>query len=119
MPKTRALRTARARSPVPMRVPTKHGYEHPREDRHVARDKRPGLFHIDPKKIAVMGGSAGGYLTLTSGFRVKPRPAALVSFWGYGDIAGAWYSRPDPFYSKLPAVPKEEAYAAVGREVIS
>jgi acetyl esterase/lipase len=83
------------------------------------REKGPALFHIDPKRLAVMGGSAGGYLTLVTGFRVQPRPKALVSFWGYGDIAGAWYSRPDPFYSKLPAVPKEEAYGAVGGPVLS
>jgi acetyl esterase/lipase len=83
------------------------------------REKGPGLFNIDPKKIAVMGGSAGGYLTLAAGFRVNPRPTALVSFWGYGDVAGAWYSAPDPFYSKLPPVPKDEAYGAVGGKVIS
>jgi acetyl esterase/lipase len=83
------------------------------------REKGPGLFNIDPKNIAVIGGSAGGYLTLTTGYRVSPRPKALISFWGYGDIAGDWYSRPDPFYSKLPAVPKEEAYGAVGAQVIS
>src|ERR1700687_4472059 len=34
------------------------------------REKGPGLFHSDPKKIAVMGGSAGGYLTLAAGFLV-------------------------------------------------
>src|SRR5438105_3405609 len=73
------------------------------------RDKGPELAHIDPKRLAVMGGSAGGYLTLTTGFRVNPPPKALVSFWGYGDIAGAWYSRPDPFYSRQPPVPKAEA----------
>jgi acetyl esterase/lipase len=78
------------------------------------REKGPELFHIDPRKIAVMGGSAGGYLTLTTGFLVEPRPVALVSFWGYGDVAGAWYSRPDPFYSRQPLVSKEEAYQAVG-----
>jgi acetyl esterase/lipase len=83
------------------------------------REKGPELFHIDPKTIAVMGGSAGGYLALAAGFRVDPRPRALVSFWGYGDIAGAWYSRPDPFYARLPPVPKEEAYQAVGGAVIS
>jgi len=83
------------------------------------RLKGPELFGIDPNRIAVMGGSAGGYLTLAAGFRVRPRPQALVSFWGYGDIDGAWYSRPDAFYSKQPAVPKEEAYAAVGGPVIS
>lgn len=83
------------------------------------REKGPELFGIDPNKIVVMGGSAGGYLTLASGYRVEPRPKALVSFWGYGDIASDWYSRPDPFYSKLPAVSKEEAYGAVGGPVIS
>ena len=83
------------------------------------RDKGPELCHIDPKRIAVMGGSAGGYLTLAAGFRVNPPPKVLVSFWGYGDIAGAWYSRPDPFYSRQPPVPKEEAYQAVGQSVIS
>lgn len=83
------------------------------------RGKGPRLFNIDPKRLAVMGGSAGGYLTLTTGFRVEPRPKALVSFWGYGDLAGAWYSKPDPFYSKMPAVPKDEAYKAVGGPVIT
>jgi acetyl esterase/lipase len=83
------------------------------------REKGPELFNGDPKRIAVMGGSAGGYLTLAMGYRVKPHPAALVSFWGYGDVDGPWYSRPDPFYSKMPAVSKEEAYKAVGGPVIS
>ncbi|HEY2416164.1 MAG TPA: alpha/beta hydrolase [Pirellulaceae bacterium] len=58
------------------------------------RKDGPQLFQADPKKIAVVGGSAGGYLTLTAGFRVKPRPAALVSLWGYGDLVGPWYSQP-------------------------
>lgn len=86
---------------------------------HWVRTKGPELFHIDPKRLAVLGGSAGGYLTLAMGFRVDPRPCALVSFWGYGDIAGTWYSRPDPFYSRMPLVSKEQAYAAVGGPVIS
>ena len=58
----------------------------------------PELFNIDPERIAVIGHSAGGYLTLMTGFCVEPRPKALVSFYGYGDIAGEWYSRPDQFY---------------------
>jgi acetyl esterase/lipase len=58
--------------------------------------KGPELFHADTRKIAVMGGSAGGYLTLTAGYRARPRPAVLVAFWGYGDLVGDWYSRPSP-----------------------
>jgi acetyl esterase/lipase len=83
------------------------------------RKKGPQLFRMDVNRIGVAGGSAGGYLTLMAGFCLTPRPRALASFWGYGDIAGPWYSRPDPFYSKQPAVSKEEAYGAVGRAAIS
>ena len=53
-------------------------------------------FHLDPKRVAVTGGSAGGCLTLTAGYRVKPRPQALLAFWGYGDLIGDWYSKPSP-----------------------
>jgi acetyl esterase/lipase len=83
------------------------------------RAQGPALFHIDPDRIAVAGHSAGGYLTLMAGFCLQPRPKALVAFYGYGDIAGEWYSRPDPFYCQQPAVPKEEAYQAVGGPVLS
>jgi acetyl esterase/lipase len=73
------------------------------------REKGPDLFHINPQELFVMGQSAGGYLTQVAGYRVQPRPKALVSFWGYGDIAGEWYSRPDEFYRKQPLVTKAEA----------
>ena len=58
------------------------------------RKEGPELFQANSKRIAVMGGSAGGYLTLTAGFRVEPRPTVLISFWGYGDLIGDWYSTP-------------------------
>jgi len=63
---------------------------------HWVREHGPKLFHADPSRIGVAGGSAGGYLTLTSGFRVEPRPTVLVSLWGYGDLIGPWYSTPSP-----------------------
>ncbi len=72
-------------------------------------------YSLDPGRVGVIGWSAGGYLTLMSGFCVEPRPQALVSYYGYGDIAGPWYSEPDPFYCKQPAVSREEALASVGR----
>jgi acetyl esterase/lipase len=58
------------------------------------REQGPALFDADPAHLGVIGGSAGGYLTLTTGFRVKPRPDVLVSLWGYGDLIGPWYSEP-------------------------
>jgi acetyl esterase/lipase len=60
------------------------------------REQGPKLFQGDPSRMAVMGASAGGYLTLTSGYRARPRPTVLVSFFGYGDLVGDWYSRPSP-----------------------
>jgi len=73
------------------------------------REKGPDLFHIDPDSLGVVGHSAGGYLTLMAG-AFFPRPKALVSFYGYGDIVGDWYSKPDPFYCQKPLVSKEDAY---------
>lgn len=78
-----------------------------------------GSLRIDPERIAVIGHSAGGYLTLMTGFCLTPRPRALVSFYGYGDIAGQWYSRSDPFYSQQPPVSKEEAYQAISGPVLT
>ena len=78
-----------------------------------------GPLRVDPDRLVVCGGSAGGYLTLMTGFVVNPRPKALVSFWGYGDIVGAWYSRPDPFYLRQPAVTREEALSVVGEAPVS
>lgn len=58
---------------------------------------REGRGHgLDPDRIGVIGHSAGGYLALMSAFSVVPRPRAVVSFYGYGDITGPWYSRPSP-----------------------
>ena len=78
------------------------------------RGQGPDAFRIDPERIAVIGHSAGGYLALMAGFCVSPRPRALVSFYGYGDIAGDWYSRPDRHYNQQPAVPEDEAHQAIG-----
>ena len=84
------------------------------------RSEGPKLFQADPARIAVSGGSAGGYLTLVTGYRVKPRPQVLVAFWGYGDLVGPWYSEPSPHprhhQSKLT---REEAYKQVSGEPIS
>jgi dipeptidyl aminopeptidase/acylaminoacyl peptidase len=43
----------------------------------------------------------------------------LVSYYGYGDIVGDWYSKPDPFYCRQDAVPKKEAYAAIGSKPLA
>ncbi len=78
------------------------------------RKDGPALFHADADRIAVMGGSAGGCLTLIAGFRVQPRPAVLVSFFGYGDLIGDWYSKPSPHpRHNAVQITKEDAFAQV------
>ncbi|MFT7639655.1 MAG: acetyl esterase/lipase [Pirellulaceae bacterium] len=53
-------------------------------------------FNADTSKIAVLGGSAGGHLTMSTGFRIQPPPTVLVAYWGYGDLIGPWLSAPSP-----------------------
>ena len=83
------------------------------------REDGPELFGADPDRIGVVGGSAGGYLTLMTGFCVQPRPKALLVYCGYGDISGDWLSRPDPFHSISSPVSKQQAYNGVGGRVIT
>lgn len=84
------------------------------------REQGPKLLQIDPQRIAVAGGSAGGYLTLTSGFRVRPRPKVLLSLWGYGDLVGDWYSKPSPHpRHHRSELSRDEAYQQVSGPAIS
>ncbi|WP_235801794.1 alpha/beta hydrolase [Ureibacillus manganicus] len=75
-------------------------------------------FNYNPKKIAVIGGSAGGYLALLTGTLDK-KPRAIVSFYGYGDITADWAQKPSPHYQKMTKVPKELADMLVSKEVIT
>lgn len=83
------------------------------------RDQGPTRLAIDPDKMVVAGGSAGGYLTMMTGICVVPPPKALVAYWGYGDVDGAWYTQPSEFYRRQPLVGKDEAYRAVGGGVLT
>ena len=70
-------------------------------------------FHADTSQLVVLGGSAGGYLTLTAGFRIDPKPDVLVSFWGYGDLVGPWMTQPSESHRRDLALPTEAQLSAV------
>jgi acetyl esterase/lipase len=53
-------------------------------------------FHLDPFHVVVAGGSAGGYLSLVTGYRVHQKPKAIVALFGYGNLNRAWYDQPSP-----------------------
>jgi acetyl esterase/lipase len=84
------------------------------------RSEGPKLFGADPARIGVAGGSAGGYLTLVSGYRVDPPPQALVSLYGYGDIIAPWYSEPSPHpRHHRKHVSREEAWKQVSGPAVA
>jgi acetyl esterase/lipase len=83
------------------------------------RVKGPDLAAIESDRIAVIGHSAGGYLALMAGFCINPPPQAIVSFYGYGDIIGPWYSRPDLWYCQQEMIPMDQAYVSVGHLPLS
>src|SRR5436189_5198970 len=58
-------------------------------------------------RVAVVGDSADGYLTLMSGFVIEPQQQAIISFFGFGDIYCESQTKPNPPYRpKLPIVPR-------------
>jgi len=83
------------------------------------RETGPELVPLDPEWIGVVGHSAGGYLTLMAGLCLEPRPRALVSFYGYGDIIGDWYSQPDSYYNTYAPVSEAEARGNIGHAVLT
>lgn len=82
------------------------------------KEQGTNTFNFDPERMAVIGSSAGGYLALLSGtFQVRPK--AIVSFYGYGDIAGDWYRKPSPYFSKMTAVPEVLVQQLIQKQPIS
>jgi len=83
-----------------------------------ARAEGPRLCNLEPDRLAVVGDSAGGYLALMAGL-LSPRPKALVSFYGFGELTGDWTRRPDAHYLGLDPIGAKDARSAVGNRVIS
>ncbi|WP_018758351.1 alpha/beta hydrolase [Paenibacillus terrigena] len=77
------------------------------------RTKAIEWYDFDINNIAVMGSSAGGYLSLLTG-TMDVKPQAIVSFYGYGDILGDWYSQPSEFYCKKPMINRTMASESIG-----
>lgn len=85
---------------------------------HWIEKEGPKQFSINPRRIAVVGSSVGGFLALSTGtFKSKPR--AIVSFYGYGDINGKWATTPSSFYCEKDIVPKDVAKTLVSDQTIT
>ena len=76
-------------------------------------------LQIDPKKVFVIGHSAGGYLALLTGYRLNNPPCAIISFYGYGDIQAEWANQPDSSYLNWEHVNKEKAFKQIQSSTIT
>jgi len=54
----------------------------------------PALFGADPQRVAVSGGSAGGYLALLMGARLQPRAQVVYAEMSYADLLSDWLMKP-------------------------
>jgi acetyl esterase/lipase len=76
-------------------------------------DAGPNLFGVDPRRICAAGASAGAYLALIAGYKLLPKPRAVASLWGFGDITAPWEAEPSEHYLKAPMVSRGDALASL------
>ncbi|MEM7116805.1 MAG: alpha/beta hydrolase [Chloroflexota bacterium] len=75
---------------------------------------------INRDRIAVVGHSAGAFLTLVSGFQLEPRPSALVAMAGYGKLLHEKFTTASSHYVEEHVLVNEsEARATVGPRTLS
>jgi acetyl esterase/lipase len=79
----------------------------------------PSEFDADLSRIAAVGPSSGGYLSLLAGAKLSPRPTVIVSWFGYGDMTGAWYTTPDSSMPDAEAESEASAWASVGSKPVA
>ena len=84
--------------------------------RHLWRwihESGPSLFGVDPRQVCIAGASAGAYLSLLAGYKLSPKPRAIASLWGFGDITAPWEAEPSDHYRQAPLVSRDDAMASL------
>ena len=77
------------------------------------QEEGPRRFGIDAARVAIAGASAGGYLSLLAATQFTPRPRAVSSFWGYGDITAPWEAEPSAHYRQQELITRDVAVASL------
>lgn len=78
------------------------------------RERGPRDLGVNPRRIAIVGHSAGAYLALLAGAHAPQPPSCIVSLYGYGDLAAPCYTTPSAFHLQRPLIPESEARAVIG-----
>ncbi len=81
------------------------------------RTQGPERFQIDPERMVITGGSAGGFCTYLVTARMKHKPRAIVSYWGYGEFDPEWTVVKSKDHGE--AVKQDDALQGVGKEVVT
>ncbi len=81
------------------------------------RQAGPELLHIDPDRLVITGGSAGGFCTFLSASRMSPPPKAIVTYWGYGEFDPDWTAVRSKDHGD--PVSKEDAMKGVNSGVVT
>lgn len=69
-----------------------------------------GKYSVDPKRIAVLGPSAGGHLAMMAGLHDESKVAAVVSLFGPSDLSLPEYKESHPkMWDFLQSTPPAEA----------
>lgn len=82
------------------------------------KQELPQQLDYQQDKIIVIGNSAGGYLALMTG-TFDQKPDAIISFYGYGDILGEWYSTPSEYFNTMPKVNEALAKQLIQKNAIA
>lgn len=69
----------------------------------------PTVLNIDTSKVGLLGGSAGGFLSLLAGNELPSDIDVICCLWGYPDL-GEWANAPSDHYLKFPLVNKANAW---------
>ncbi len=84
---------------------------------HWVHESGPKLG-VSAGKIAIAGASSGAYLSLMAGYMFEPRPCAIASLFGFGDITASWEADPSPYYRTLDLQTREAALASLAAPLI-
>ncbi|MBA9084854.1 acetyl esterase/lipase [Fontibacillus solani] len=76
-------------------------------------------YDFDPNRMALVGSSAGGYMSLLAGTMEEIKPKAIVSFYGYGDLLGDWIMKPSRYYCQKQRITTAKAQSAIEKDVVS